>query len=310
MPVTSHDVAELNASRLAVPETDAKQHEKEGAEDNGQGNDQIAIFDVVVLFAGGLGALVQNEGKGDGGLVLVTGALLVHEQGDGDVVRARALEVLLLDVEGDDAPGGGNAVCFVQLLEVVVIPVLERVVAGRLLVAGAVEVVHAHRDLNGGVGGDVIVVGAVEEVRVPSDVVNRAIVQSRAGRRVTQGRVLAIEVVAPGKGTLGVLVGRTGRGRITRRRRNLAVPRVREEAGRQIVWRAIDDGRRTVDLGVGGSVGFGRAALVVDFDPGVGWTGTALEEVGQQRRLGDLGRGGLRVSWEGGRSRHEDVEAS
>lgn len=77
-----------------------------------------------------------------------------------------ALEELLVDLEREEAPFGGNAVRLMELDEFVVLEVVRVVVVGGLLVCGAVEVVKANCDLDGAVAANL---GLVEVVGVPGD---------------------------------------------------------------------------------------------------------------------------------------------
>lgn len=164
MAGTAHDVAELDAAGLAVPEEDAEDDEEDGADGDGQGDDEVAVFDVGGLRGGGpMG--VKDEGDGIRGLVDGGGALLANHEGEGDVVRARALEVGLADLEWEEAPFGGDAVRLVELGEFAVLPVVGVGVVGGFLVRGAIEVVETDGYFEGGIA----VVGLVEVVRVPGD---------------------------------------------------------------------------------------------------------------------------------------------
>lgn len=109
-----HDVPELDAAGLAVPEADADEEEDDDAADDGQGDDEISVVGAV----GELrvrGAVLVHDDVERGRLVLSGGPLDVGHEGDADVVRAVALEVLALDLEGEHAPVGGDALRLVEL---------------------------------------------------------------------------------------------------------------------------------------------------------------------------------------------------
>ena len=143
--VAAHDVAELDAACLAVPEEDAKDEEEDGADGDGQGDGEVAGVDVAgLVLRGAVG--VEDEGDGVGRLVDDLAAVVVDQQGEGDVVGARALEVGGLDLERVEAPAGGDGLGLVELGEADVFEVVRVRVIGGLLLGGAVEVVEADGD--------------------------------------------------------------------------------------------------------------------------------------------------------------------
>lgn len=133
----AHDVAELDAAGLAVPQEEADDDEDDAAEGDGQGDGQgFALGDLGLWVLGQAGGR-KGHGQGDGG-VLVVCAAGGGEEGDCDVVELLALEHVGLDLEGPEAPGGGHALV-VEGLEL------------DPFIAGAVEVVQADGDFVGGV---------------------------------------------------------------------------------------------------------------------------------------------------------------
>lgn len=153
----AHDVADLDAAGLAVPEADADEEEDDAAEGDGEGDDEVLVVDLVLdLLRGGAGPLegeVEGGGGGDDARVVE-----VPHEGDGEVVGGLALEVVVLDLEGGEAPGGGNLVELGELGPG----------ALGLVLGGAVEVVEAEGDEDGGVGVD-LVLGLVVVVGIPGD---------------------------------------------------------------------------------------------------------------------------------------------
>lgn len=142
---TAHDVADLDAARLAVPETEADDEEEDEPEGEGQGNLEGAAGG----RQGGRGVVEVGVGEDGGqgeGAVLEVAAVGGAEEGDGDVGGGAGPEEAWLDPEGPEAPGGGDAVVGLEVDHAVV---------------GAVEVFEADGDL-AAVGA-----GAVVEVGVP-----------------------------------------------------------------------------------------------------------------------------------------------
>jgi hypothetical protein len=143
--VPAHDVAELDAACLAVPEEDSEDEEEDGADGDGQGDGEVARVDVAGLVLG-RAVGVEDEGNGVGCLADDLAAVVVDQQGEGDVVRARALEVGGLDFERVEAPVGGDGLGFVELGEADVFEVVCVGVVGGFLLGSAVEVVEADGD--------------------------------------------------------------------------------------------------------------------------------------------------------------------
>lgn len=145
-PVAPHDVPDADLPRLPVPQAPADEGEDDEAEDGGQGDGELLALGDLGLPVLGQGLLAEEERQG-GRVVLLAAALDAGEEGDGDVL---ALEVLaLVDVEGPEAPGGGDAVRGVEPL---------------VGVARVVEPLEADGDFPGGV-----VVGLVVVVGIPGD---------------------------------------------------------------------------------------------------------------------------------------------
>lgn len=145
-PVATHDVSDADLPRLPVPETTTDEGEDDEAEDGGQGDGELLALGGLGVGVLGEGLLAEEQGQG-GRVVLLVAALDAAEEGDGDVL---ALEVLaLVDVEGPEAPGGGDAAGGVEPF---------------VGVAGVVEPLETDGDFPGGV-----VVGFVVEVGVPGD---------------------------------------------------------------------------------------------------------------------------------------------
>lgn len=143
----AHDVAELDATGLAVPEAAADEEQDDGAKDGGQGDDEGLAVGRRVRVVGQRGLLEQQGQRGGGGALGAAVDVLV--EGHGDVVLRVALEVGRVDVKGPVSPAGRHAVKRLELLE---------------LLGGAVPPVDAGGHLPGGV-----VVGGVEVVGIPGD---------------------------------------------------------------------------------------------------------------------------------------------
>ena len=173
----AHDVAELDATGLAVPEADAKEDEEQATECNGEGDGDVAVLELVGLTGARIAVLVKGEVDGLGGAVDLLGAGLAEHESESDVLRDGALEEILADGEGKETPVGGDVVGLVELLPVALVPVVEIAEIRGFLFRGAVEEVETNGDSEGGVGfrvrvrvGIRIGIGInrlVEEVGVP-----------------------------------------------------------------------------------------------------------------------------------------------
>lgn len=148
MSTPAHHIPETNPPCLAIPQEASHEHQRNKAKHNRQRNSQgLALRQVdVVLGCQPLLGEVEPQPRGVG---LLGAALLVGQQGEGDVVVVEALEVAGFDLEGPEAPGGGHAVEVGDVLEGF---------------GGVVEPVEADGDFVGDV-----VFGLVVEVGVPGD---------------------------------------------------------------------------------------------------------------------------------------------
>lgn len=171
-PRPGHDVAQFDPARLSVPKADADEQEDDGAKGHGQGDDDVPVLQTMRLLRTRVTMLVEI--KVDDGVCLVdfSRAELANHEGEGDILRDGALvllEVVVLDLEGEEPPLRAERVGLVEPLPLAVVgPVDELVVVGGLLVGGALQVVEAGGDAEGGVlVGLLLLLGLVEEVRVP-----------------------------------------------------------------------------------------------------------------------------------------------
>jgi hypothetical protein len=136
-------------------------------------------------------------------------------------------------------------------------------------------------------------------------IVYSVLVEHAVHRRVAEGSMIAIHVLADGEAALLVLAGGGGIRRVTCRCRDLGIVGVGEDSGRKVVGGGIAEVARALAVGGHeGCVGGGRAALVVDGDPCAGGIegGTRLED-GVEVWSGGDGCFGSFGCWEGeGRS--------
>lgn len=65
---TAHDVADLDPAGLAVPEADANENEEDGADSDGEGDDEILVLDVARIM-GWCAVRVEDERNGIARLV-------------------------------------------------------------------------------------------------------------------------------------------------------------------------------------------------------------------------------------------------
>lgn len=159
----AHDVTNLDAAGLAVPEEDADEEEEDDADGDGKGDDEVLVLNMARLMFWHL-TLFEEERYSVGRLIDCRRALVGDHEGKGDVVGAAALDELLVDLEREKAPFGGDTVRLMELDEffdddaTIVFVVVVRL--------GAVKVVKTNRDFHGAVATSL---GLVEEVRVPGD---------------------------------------------------------------------------------------------------------------------------------------------
>lgn len=99
----AHDVAEFDAARLAVPETNAEEEDGKGAERDGQGDGEGAALGHGRGLGGSAGGAHDSDGEGDG-VCLVVEALGAAEEGDGEVGEFPLLVVVVGHLEWEEAP--------------------------------------------------------------------------------------------------------------------------------------------------------------------------------------------------------------